>query len=458
MGHLLGAIDQKKLDEQRGVVQNEKRQGDNAPYGKAFGTIVTNLFPPGHPYSWEVIGSMEDLNAASLDDVKKWFQTYYGPNNATLVLAGDIDLATAKEKVQRYFGDIPPGPPLTRRERSIPVSVPPTRIVMQDRVPEARIYKVWLGPEWISDDSTYLQLADYVLTSGKTSRLYQRLVYKDQIATDAGAFALNNEIAGAYIVYATAGPGQDLAKVEKALDEELARFLRAGAHARRARSRARPRSAPRSRAASSRSAAAAANRAFSRRTPCTAVGRISTSIRSSCCAPPRRNRSSRPRARWIKGAPLVLEVQPFSRDAEGRGRRRRSNEAADADVVPRRAVPGDEPGDARERHAPDRGRAPRGARRAVQPAAERRIRGRSVRRARRREHDDGDARRRHHEHGRAEDRRRARAPRRGLEQRRESRLLGREPVRAEGESRRLARDLRRRDPESCVPRRPSSTG
>jgi predicted Zn-dependent peptidase len=99
MGHLLGAIDQKKLDEQRGVVQNEKRQGDNAPYGKAFGTLVTNLFPPGHPYSWEVIGSMEDLNAASLDDVKKWFQTYYGPNNATLVLAGDIDLATAREKV-----------------------------------------------------------------------------------------------------------------------------------------------------------------------------------------------------------------------------------------------------------------------------------------------------------------------------------------------------------------------
>ena len=228
MGHLLGAIDQEKLDEQRGVVQNEKRQGDNAPYGKVFEQIITNIFPPGHPYSWEVIGSMDDLNAASLDDVKTWFETYYGPNNATLVLAGDIDAATARQKVERYFGDIPPGPPLTKRQRWIPDQVPASRIVMQDRVPEARIYKVWLGPEWVSDESTYLQLADAVLTGGKTSRLYQRLVYEDQIATDAGAFALSNEIAGAYIVYATASSDHDLATVERTLDEELERFLAEG--------------------------------------------------------------------------------------------------------------------------------------------------------------------------------------------------------------------------------------
>ena len=228
MGHLLGVVDQDKLDEQRGVVQNEKRQGDNAPYGKAFETIITNLFPPGHPYSWEVIGSMEDLNAATLEDVKTWFETYYGPNNATLVLAGDIDVATAREKVQRYFGEIPPGPPLTKRERFIPSNVPASRIVMQDRVPEARIYKVWLAPEWISDESTYLQLADLVLTSGKTSRLYQRLVYEDQIATDASAFLMSNEIAGAYVMYATVADGQSMATVERALDEELARFLAEG--------------------------------------------------------------------------------------------------------------------------------------------------------------------------------------------------------------------------------------
>ena len=228
MGHLLPAIDQAKLDEQRGVVQNEKRQGENQPYGKVFEQIITNLFPPGHPYSWDVIGSMDDLNAATLEDVRQWFQTYYGPNNATLVLAGDIDVETAKTKVEHYFGDIPPGPPLTHRERFIPTAVPTSRIVMQDRVPEARVYKVWRGPDWRSDDTTLMELADYVLTSGKTSRLYQRLVYEDQIATDAGAFALTGEIAGAYVVYATAGEGQDLRHVEEVLDEEMRRFLAEG--------------------------------------------------------------------------------------------------------------------------------------------------------------------------------------------------------------------------------------
>ena len=228
MGHLLGAIDQDKLDEQRGVVQNEKREGENEPYGKVFGAIVENLFPPDHPYSWEVIGSMEDLDAATLDDVRTWFETYYGPNNATLVLAGDIDAATAREKVERYFGDIPPGPPIVRPQRYIPASVPAKRIVMQDRVPEARVYKVWLGPEWIDDESTLLQLADMVLTSGKNARFYERLVYTDQIATSAGGYVMINEIAGAYVAYGTAGREEDLGKVEQALDEELSRFLAGG--------------------------------------------------------------------------------------------------------------------------------------------------------------------------------------------------------------------------------------
>ncbi|HEY8520344.1 MAG TPA: pitrilysin family protein [Gammaproteobacteria bacterium] len=228
MGHLLGAVDQAKLDEQRGVVQNEKRQGENQPYGKVFEQILINVFPEGHPYSWEVIGSMEDLNAATLDDVRTWFETYYGPNNATLVLAGDIDVETARRKVEQYFGDIPPGPPITRMERWIPEKLEPKRIVMQDRVPEARVYKTWLAPEWKSDESTLLQLADGVLTLGKTSRLYQRLVYEDQIATTVGGFYLDNEIAGAYVLYASAARDQDLAEVERVLDEELARFLREG--------------------------------------------------------------------------------------------------------------------------------------------------------------------------------------------------------------------------------------
>jgi len=228
MGHLLGAIDQDKLDEQRGVVQNEKRQRENQPYGKVFEAISSNLFPEGHPYSWPVIGSMEDLNAATLEDVRTWFQTYYGPNNATLVLAGDIDTATAREKVERYFGDIPPGPPLTKLEAWVPTLEHERRLTLQDRVPQARIYKIWPIPEWGNLDTEHLMLADSALTDGKTSRLYQRLVYEDQVATDVGAYALIGEIASAYVVWATAPPGGDLATVERLLDEELTRFLDTG--------------------------------------------------------------------------------------------------------------------------------------------------------------------------------------------------------------------------------------
>jgi len=228
MGHLLGAIDQEKLDEQRGVVQNEKRQRENQPYGKVFDQITSNLFPEGHPYSWPIIGSMEDLDAATLDDVYEWFRTYYGPNNATLVLAGDIDVATAREKAQQYFGDIPAGPPLSRLETWIPTLDHDRRIMLQDRVPQARIYKVWPIPEWGNIDAERIALADVALTQGKTSRLYQRLVYEDQIATDVGGFAFVGEIAGTYAVWATALPGTDLAEVERALEEELEQFLESG--------------------------------------------------------------------------------------------------------------------------------------------------------------------------------------------------------------------------------------
>ncbi len=228
MGHLLGAIDQDKLDEQRGVVQNEKRQRENQPYGKVFEAIATNLFPEGHPYSWPVIGSMEDLDAATLDDVHEWFRTYYGPNNATLVLAGDIDVATARTKVERYFGDIPPGPPLAKLEAWVPELEHDRRLTLEDRVPQARVYKIWPIPQWGDSDTEHLMLADVALTEGKTSRLYERLVYEDQIATDVGAYALIGEIASAYVVWATAPPGGDLAIVERALDEEIEAFLDSG--------------------------------------------------------------------------------------------------------------------------------------------------------------------------------------------------------------------------------------
>ncbi|HEU4588593.1 MAG TPA: pitrilysin family protein, partial [Gemmatimonadales bacterium] len=228
VGHLLGAIDQAKLDEQRGVVQNEKRQGENEPYGKVEDFIIPKLYPANHPYSWTVIGSMEDLDAAKLEDVKEWFQTYYGPANAVLVIAGDIDAKTALAKVEHYFGDIPSGPPVAKQDLWIAKRTGHQRGVMQDRVPQARLYRTWNVPQWGSADGAYLQLVARLLTEGKTSRLYKRLVYDDQIATDVTAFVNLREIGGLFYLFASARPGSDLAKVERALDEELARFLKTG--------------------------------------------------------------------------------------------------------------------------------------------------------------------------------------------------------------------------------------
>ena len=228
MGHLLGAIDQKTLDLQRGVVQNEKRQGENQPYGMAFQHITESTYPAGHPYSWTVIGSMEDLNAASMTDVQEWFKTYYGPSNTVIVLAGDIDVNTARQKVEKYFGDIPPGPPITAQEAWIAKMTGEHRQVMQDRVPQARLYKVWNVPQTGAPDEAYLDLLASVLAQGKSSRLYKRLVYDDQVATNVNCFNDSREIGGQFIIMVTARPGDDLSKVEKALDEELARVLASG--------------------------------------------------------------------------------------------------------------------------------------------------------------------------------------------------------------------------------------
>ena len=228
MGHLLGAVTQEKLDEQRGVVQNEKRQGENQPYGRVWNHIFEGVFPEGHPYSWSVIGSMEDLNAATLDDVHEWFKTHYGPNNAVIAIAGDVEADAVFEKVKLYFGDIPPGPPVTKpsvwevkldRDRSE---------TMQDRVPQARVYKVWGGPHLTSEDSALLDFASDVLASGKNSRLYKRLVYDEQIATGVSSFVFSNEIGGIFAIIATAQPGGDLAVLEDAIDEELALLMREG--------------------------------------------------------------------------------------------------------------------------------------------------------------------------------------------------------------------------------------
>ncbi|MDA9048386.1 insulinase family protein [Gammaproteobacteria bacterium] len=231
MGHLLGVVNQEKLDEQRGVVQNEKRQGENQPYGKAFTRISESGFPKGHPYSWSVIGSMEDLDAASLEDVQEWFKTYYGPNNAVLALAGDIDLETAKLKVAKYFADIPSGPPLVKPEKWIAKRTEEKREIMFDDVPQARIYKIWNVPEAGTEAAAHFDLASSVLVGGKNSPLYKELVYDKQIATSVSSFYYDREIAGMFFIVADVVAGVDPSEVESAMDDVMANFIKRGPNA-----------------------------------------------------------------------------------------------------------------------------------------------------------------------------------------------------------------------------------
>jgi zinc protease len=228
MGHFYSTINKETLDLQRGVVQNEKRQGENQPYAVSEELIQKATYPAAHPYAHTVIGSMDDLNAASLEDVKEWFRTYYGPSNAVLVIAGDIDVKTAKEKVTKYFGDIPPGPPVAHPESWVAKMSGEHRETVGDHVPQARLYKVWNVPEFGTATSSYLQLVARILGTGKSSRLYKRLVYDDQIATNVQVFVDEKEISSQFYIMATAKPGQDLKAVEAAVNEELARFLKGG--------------------------------------------------------------------------------------------------------------------------------------------------------------------------------------------------------------------------------------
>ncbi|MEQ1440669.1 pitrilysin family protein [Fontimonas sp. SYSU GA230001] len=228
MGHLLGAIDQKKLDEQREVVLNEKRQGENEPYGKVDELIAAATYPVGHPYSWTTIGSEEDLKAATLDDVKQWFRDHYGAANAVLVIAGDIDPAEVKKKVEHYFGDIAPGPALKRHGSWIAKMSGEKRATLQDRVPQTRLFKTWNIPGFCETDANLLGIAADVLGSGKNSRLYERLVYRDQTATKVSVGLGPFEIGSQFQIDVMVKPGGDATAVERAIDEEVARFLKDG--------------------------------------------------------------------------------------------------------------------------------------------------------------------------------------------------------------------------------------
>ncbi|NZA24781.1 insulinase family protein [Luteimonas sp. SJ-92] len=228
MGHLLGAIDQAALDEQRGVVQNEKRQGQNQPYGQVWELLGKAMYPKGHPYHHSTIGSMNDLNAATLDDVKQWFRAWYGPNNAVLVLAGDIDVETAREKVARHFGHIPAGPEMAQPPVDPAKRDTTTRSTLEDKVPQTRIYRVWNVAETGTVDLDHLQLFAHVLGGSKASRLDRRLLHADRLVDSISTGTWGSQLGSSFMVMANVREGIDPARVEAAIDEELARLIADG--------------------------------------------------------------------------------------------------------------------------------------------------------------------------------------------------------------------------------------
>jgi zinc protease len=228
MGHLLGAVTQAGLDEQRGVVQNEKRQGENQPYGHVWTALDEALYPPEHPYHHSVIGSLADLDAASLEDVQTWFKTWYGPNNAVLVLAGDIDVATAKEKVTKYFGDIAPGPAVVGTKAPLLERPASTRSTMTDRVAQARIHRAFVVPAFGSDEFAHLQLFAQVLGGSASSRLDKRLVHGDKSVDRISAAVYEGELGSNFFIQADVKEGVDPATVEAAIQEEITRLTNDG--------------------------------------------------------------------------------------------------------------------------------------------------------------------------------------------------------------------------------------
>ena len=228
MGHLLGAVTQDKLDKQRGVVQNEKRQGDNQPYGLADYAIGEGLLPVGHPYRHSTIGSMADLDAASLADVRKWFTDNYGPNNVVLVLAGDIDTATAREKVTKWFGDIPRGPDVAQPAATATAPAATVKREMADQVPATRIYRAWTGPGLNDADSVPLTVGMHVLGGLDSSRLDKVLVREEQLATRVAAYAMSFEQMALVQVEMDLAKEEDRARAEQRLDALIAEMIANG--------------------------------------------------------------------------------------------------------------------------------------------------------------------------------------------------------------------------------------
>ena len=222
MGFLLEALDQKRFDIQRDLVKNERRENyENQPYGMAHLILQSKLFPNPHPYNWPTIGYMEDLDSANLSDVKNFFNSYYHPSNASLAIAGDIDIKQTIKLVEKYYGSIPPGNSVNKTKQIDSQLKGNVRLSIKDKVSLPRLYIAW---PTVADFALYqpeLELLSIILGHGKTSRLYKKLVYETQIAKDVNVYQYSQEIAGEFIIEVTANKNQTLLEIETLIEAEL---------------------------------------------------------------------------------------------------------------------------------------------------------------------------------------------------------------------------------------------
>ncbi len=227
MGHLLGAIDQKALDTEKGIVENEKLQRRGVPYGLVWEQLSRSSYPPAHPYHHSTFGSSSDLQAATLADVQDWFRTWYGPNNAVLVLSGDVDVEEARKKVESYFGHIPSGPDVSRSPVDVAKRASTTRETLPDQVPQARVHRTWNIAARGTSDFDQLRMLAHILGGGSASRLGKRLVHSDRLATDVTAEA-GGQLGSRLMIVANVRDGVDPPAVEAAIEVELQRLLKEG--------------------------------------------------------------------------------------------------------------------------------------------------------------------------------------------------------------------------------------
>ena len=228
MGYLLPALTMQKFETQRDVVLNERRQNyENRPYGLAAAALLATLFPPEHPYHWMTIGETADLNAATFDDVRDFFRTYYHASNASLVVAGDVNTADALERVRAHFDEIPSGPVPAAIDTSAAITAE-RRLILEDRVELPRLYYAWLSPAMYASGDAEMDLLSDLFANGKVSRLYKTLVYERRIATEVMAFQNSRELAGFWQLVATAAPGHSLGELQDAIDSELSKLLAEG--------------------------------------------------------------------------------------------------------------------------------------------------------------------------------------------------------------------------------------